>query len=701
MRKVISCFLLSVGTGLSAANAAEAPHPFTARDLNAMQRISDPRPAPDGRRVAFVVRTTDFEANRGRNDIWLVGIDGSGAEGGGATRLTTHEAADTEPRWAPDGKSLYFMSSRSGSNQVWRLPIPGTDKDAVQVTNLPLDVSNLLVSPDGSRLAFSLEVFPDCPTLACTVDRLAAQEKDKTSARVYDGGFIRHWDTWSDGRRNHLFVAPLSGDKIGEPVDLAKGMWADVPSRPFGGSEEWAFSPDGKTLIFAARLAGEKNREEAWSTDFDLYQVAADGSGEPRNLTDANPAWDTQPVFSPDGKTLAYLRMARPGFEADRFRIVLRDLATGRERVLAEEWDRSSDGVVFSADGKTVYTTAFDIGQVPLFAIDVASGRVRKLVTEGHVRDPRIAGDRLVFGRDHLRSPVELHTAKADGSDLRQITGINRERLASVLLGEPEQFSFQGANGDTVYGWIVKPVSFDPQKKYPIAFLIHGGPQGSFHNEFHYRWNPQTYAAAGYAAVLIDFHGSVGYGQAFTDAIRMDWGGKPLEDLQKGLAAALQRYPWLDGERACALGASYGGYMVAWIAGQWPDAFKCLVNHDGTFDQRMMYYATEELWFPEWEQGGTYWEKTADHERQNPVNFVDRWKTPMLVIHGGQDFRIADTQGIGAFTALQRRGIPSRFVHFPDENHWVLKPGNSIFWHETVLGWLDQWLKNEPPASTN
>ncbi len=698
MRRAIAVLLLILAAGGRPAGAAEAPHPFTARDMHAMQRISDPRPSPDGRQIAYVVRTTDFAANRGRFDLWLMGIDGSGA-----TRLTAHEAADTEPRWAPDGKSLYFLSSRSGSSQVWRMPVPGSEKAAVQVTDLPLDVANLLVSPDGSRLAFSLEVYPDCPTLACTVERLAAQEKRTTSARVYDGGFYRHWDTWSDGRRNHVFVAPIAsgngGGKIGQPVDLAAGMWADTPSRPFGGSEEWAFAPDGKTLVFTARLAGEKNREEPWSTDLDLYQAAVDGSGEPRNLTDANPATDTQPVFSPDGRTLAYLKMRRPGFEADRYRIVLRDLASGKERVLAEEWDRSSDGVVFSADGKTVYTTAFDTGQVPLFAIDVAGGRVQKLVTDGHVRDLRVTGDRLVFGRDHLRSPVELHTAKLDGSGLRQITQVNRESLASVLLGEPEQFSFKGANGDTVHAWIVKPVPFDPQKKYPIAFIIHGGPQGSSHNEFHYRWNPQTYAAAGYAAIQVDFHGSVGYGQAFTDAIRMDWGGKPLEDLQKGLEAALQRYPWLDRDRACALGASYGGYMVAWIASQWADAFRCLVNHDGTFDQRMMYFGTEELWFPEWEQGGPYWSKAADHERQNPVNFVDRWKTPMLVIHGGLDFRIPDNQGIGAFNALQRRGIPSRFVHFPDENHWVLKPGNSIFWHETVLGWLDQWLKDEPASA--
>ncbi|HBL26747.1 MAG TPA: peptidase S9, partial [Acidobacteria bacterium] len=300
------------------------------------------------------------------------------------------------------------------------------------------------------------------------------------------------------------------------------------------------------------------------------------------------------------------------------------------------------------------------------------------------------------FGLDHLRSPVELHTVKPDGTGLKQITAVNRERLAGLLLGEPEQFSFQGAGGDTVWGWVVKPVNFDPSKKYPIAFLIHGGPQGSFHNEFHYRWNPQTYAGAGYASIFIDFHGSLGYGQDFTDAIRRDWGGKPLEDLQKGMAAALQRYPWLDGDRACALGASYGGYMVAWIASQWADGFRCLVNHDGTFDQRMMYYGTEEIWFPEWEHGGPYWENADHFERQNPVRFVDRWKTPMLVIHGGLDYRIPDNQGIGAFNALQRRGIPSRFVHFPDENHWVLKPGNSIFWHETVLGWLDQWLKDAP-----
>ncbi|HEX7183222.1 MAG TPA: S9 family peptidase [Thermoanaerobaculia bacterium] len=690
MRK-ISLFLLALAVALPAAGQ---PHPFTARDLHLMQRLSDPQPSPDGRRVSFVVRTTDFEANRGRNDIWVSNLDGSGL-----AQVTAHEGSDTNPRWSPDGKSLYFLSTRSGSSQVWRVDVPGTDKDAAQVTDLPLDVSNLTVSPDGSRLAFSLEVYPDCPAIACTRQRLDEKEKSKVSGQVYEGGFFRHWDTWSDGRRNHLFVAPLANGKIGEPVDLSQGVsHADVPSRPFGGAEEFAFSPDGRTVVFTARLAGERNREEAWSTDFDLYEVPVDGSRPPRNLTDANPAWDTQPVFSPDGKTLAYLRMKRPGYEADRFYIVLRDVASGRERVLAEEWDRSSNGVFFSADGRTLYTTAQDVQQTPLFAIDVASGKVRKLVTEGHVRNPALAGDRIVFGRDTLLSPVELHTVKTDGSDLRKITDFNREELAAVQMGEPESFQFRGANGHTVYGWVVKPAGFAAGRKYPIAFIIHGGPQGSNQNEFHYRWNPQAFAGAGYAVVNVDFHGSTGYGQAFTDAINQDAGGKSLVDLQKGLEAAVARYPWLDGDRACALGASYGGFMINWIAGQWPDRFRCLVNHDGVFDQRSMYYGTEELWFPEWDFGGPYWQKAEVYEKNNPVNSVERWKTPMLVVQGGLDFRIPETQGISTFNALQRRGIPSKLLYFPDEGHWVLKPANSLLWHETVLGWLDRWLKEDSSA---
>jgi dipeptidyl aminopeptidase/acylaminoacyl peptidase len=678
-----------------ASGATAQPHPFTVRDLLAMDRITDPQASPKGDRVAFVVRTTDLDNNRGVTDLWVVGIDGSGL-----TQLTSDAAADSNPRWSPDGKSLYFLSTRSGSNQVWRLA-DGRPGEAVQVTDLPLDVANVTISPDGSRIGFSLDVFPDCPTLACTRELLDAKEKTQVKARFFpiDGGFIRHWDTWRDGTRTHLFVAPLSGGKAGEPVDLLKGQDQDAPTPPFGGAEEYAFSPDGRTVVYAARNAG---RAETWSTNFDLFEIPSDGSGKAKNLTAANPAWDSSPVFSPDGKTLAYLRMKRPGYESDMYHIVLRDVATGRERPLAEDWDRSPQGLLFSADGRTLYLTAEDVGQVPLFAIDVATGKVRKLVAEGHARTPSLAGDRLVYGLDSLKGPVELYTVRLDGTAATQITRVNAQKVAAVQLGEPEMFSFPGANGDKVYGWVVKPVGFQPGKKYPLAYLIHGGPQGTFNNEFHYRWNPQFYAGAGYAVLTVDFHGSTGYGQAFTDAIRNDWGGKPLEDLQKGLEFALQKYPWIDGDNACALGASYGGYMTNLIAGRWADRFRCLVTHDGMIDQRMMFFGTEELWFPEWEHEGTYWEKPENYEKDNPLLFADKWKTPMLVVHGGLDFRVPDNQGIGAFNILQRKGIPSQFLYFPDEGHWVLKPANSLLWHETVLAWLDRWLKDkgaEKPAS--
>ncbi|MDQ7007218.1 MAG: S9 family peptidase [Acidobacteriota bacterium] len=672
--------MLFAASSLALAAAPEASHPFSVHDMLAMERISDPRPSPDGSRVVFTLRSTDLEANRGRTDLYLVGIDGQGLK-----RLTTHPGGDWGGRWAPDGETIYFLSTRSGSSQVWKIAAGGGE--AQQVTDLPLDLGNLLISPDGRFLAFSADVFIDCKDMQCTADRLAEREKRKASGRVYERLFIRHWDTWKDGRRSHLFVLPVAG---GEPVDVSRGLDADVPTKPWGGTEEIAFTPDGKGVVFTARDVG---REEAWSVDFDLYLAPLDGSQAPVCLTDDNEAWDTQPVFSPDGRTLAWLAMARPGFEADRFRVKLRTWPEGKTRTLTEGWDRSPGSILFGPGGKTIYAVATHLGQRSIFSIDVADGKVSELHHEGTVSGLAWAGDRLLFGLDTLASPVELHTLRPDGGGLQKITGINDAKVASARMGAYEQFTFEGWNGETVHAYLVKPVDFDATKKYPVAFLIHGGPQGSFGNHFHYRWNPQAYSGAGYAAVMVDFHGSTGYGQAFTDSITGDWGGKPLEDLQKGLAAALARYPFLDGDRVAALGASYGGYMINWIAGNWPDRFTCLVNHDGNLDERMAYYDTEELWFPEWEHGGTPWDNPGGYAKHNPVNFVKNWKTPMLVIHGALDYRVVDTQGISTFTALQRRGIPSKLLYFPDENHWVLKPHNSIQWHETVIDWLDRWTR--------
>ena len=664
------------------AAAAPAKHAYTVQDQVAMKRLGDFDVSPDGSKVVYTLRTTDLEANKGRTDLWLVNADGTNSR-----QLTSHPEADSDARWAPDGKSIFFISTRSGSSQVWRIQLDGGEPQ--QVTKLAVDVNAFRVTRDGSTIVFATDVFPDCDTIECTTKRLDEQSKKKSSGKIYDQLFIRHWDSWADGRRSHLFAIPVAG---GTAVDLMKKMNADSPSKPFGGAEEFSVSPDGKSVVFTARDVG---REEAWSTNLDLFVSPLDGKTAPKKLTTSQ-ATDTAPLFSPDGKQLAYLAMARPGFEADKLSVMVRVGVDGKDRNLSTEaaWDRSPSSIFWSADGKTLYAVAEDVGNSGLFAFDVASGKVRTIRTgKGNLAAAAISQQSFVASIDTLTAPTDLHLVSADGTTAKPITQVNADTLPGIKFGDYEQFSFAGANDEKVYGFIVKPVDFDAKKKYPLAFLIHGGPQGSFGDHFHYRWNPQTYAGHGYVAVMIDFHGSTGYGQAFTDAISGDWGGKPLQDLQKGYAAAVQKYSFIDKSRACALGASYGGFMVNYIAGKWQQPFKCLVSHDGNLDEAMAYYDTEELWFPEWEHGGLPWEKPEGYQKANPIDGVKDWKLPMLVIHGGRDYRVVDTQGMATFTALQRRGIPSKFLYFPDENHWVLKPANSVLWHETVLGWLDQWTK--------
>ncbi|MBA5639844.1 S9 family peptidase [Duganella sp. LX20W] len=681
--------LLLLGTAVAASSALAAPRGFTVEDMVNMERVGAPVLAPDASRVVYTVRTTNLDKNRGNTQLWMLDLRAAKPV---PQRLTQSEASSTDPEWSPKGDAIYFLSSRSGSQQVWRLPLTGGE--AVRVTDFPVDVDNFRLSPQGDRLAFSLAVFRDCADLACTKAKLDAQAKNKASGRVYDRLFVRHWDTWGDGRNAVLYAAPIdaNGKVSAAPVSLSGTLDGDVPSKPFGDHDEYHFSPDGQSVVFAARIAG---KTEAWSTNFDVYQVPAAG-GTPRNLSADNPAWDTKPIYSPDGRTLAWLAMDRPGFEADRFHLVLMDVSTGKKRTVAGDWDRSIADYSWSPDGKQLLATADDVGQHRLFAIDAASGKVSALSGNGAVHGFDVRHDTIVMSHADLASGAQLYKQKlgAAPGQAVQLTWNNAQALADVKMGEYEQFSFKGANGDTVYGYVTKPWNAVPGAKYPVAFLVHGGPQGSFGNAWGYRWNPQVYAGAGYATVFIDFHGSTGYGQKFTDAISGDWGGKPLQDLKLGLAAAAQRFPWLDTQRSCALGASYGGYMMNWIQGNWSDGFRCIVNHDGVFDTRGMAYSTEEIWFTEWENGGSYFNVPQNHEKFNPVNLVANWKTPMLVVQGDQDFRIPTAQGLGTFTALQRRGIPSKLLVFPDENHWVLKPANSLLWHHTVLDWLDTYLKH-------
>ncbi len=670
-------FALSALVCSPALVSPQDTHPFSVQDMLAMDRISDPQPSPDGAQVAFSVSATDLDANKRRSDIWLMNADGSNARA-----LTTHPATDMSPRWL-DARTLVFLSSRGGSMQVWKLAIDGGEAQAL--TNFPVGVENLDVFPGGKRLLLSFDIWPAAKSLKESAELDAAKAKQKHSGQTYEQALMRHWDAWEDHKRSHVFTWELG---TAEPVDLMPGMDCDAPTKPFGGFDETAISPDGKWVALTTRDAG---REEAWSTNTDVYLCPADGSAAPRNVTAEGKGYDLGPAFSPDGATLGYLSMPRAGYEADRHQVTLLDIASGSMRKLAEGWDRSASEIVWSADGKTIYTSAANLGHTSLFSIDVASGEVRTLVEKGTNAGPVLCGSQLVFSRDTLKMPVELFALPLAGGDAKQLTHLNDAKVAAARMGDYEQFNFAGAKGETVHGFVVKPADFKAGEKYPVAFLIHGGPQGSFGDHFHYRWNPQAYAGAGFAAVFIDFHGSTGYGQAFTDAIHDDWGGAPFEDLMKGLDAALAKYEFLDGSRVAALGASYGGYMICWIAGNAPERFVCLVNHDGVFDTRMGYFDTEELWFPEWEHGGTPWDRPEAFETHNPSRLVGKWKAPMLVIHGGLDYRVVETQGIAAFNALQRRGIPSKFLFFPDENHWVLKPQNSIHWHETVLGWITQW----------
>jgi dipeptidyl aminopeptidase/acylaminoacyl peptidase len=674
-----SLTLLFALCSLPATAAEPAKKPFSVDDLLLMQRVSAPVVSPDGTRVVFNVRETDLPANRGRMDLYLVGTDGTGLK-----RLTRHPEADTDGKFSADGNTVYFLSTRSGSSQVWKISVQGGE--AEPVTELPLDVGGFALFPDGKRLLVALDVYPDAATLADTKKRDQAKEDNKVKALVFDELMFRHWDSWEDGKRSHLFVVDL--EKKGEPLDLLKGMAVDAPTHPFGGMEEVAISGDGKTVVFAAKMVGNK---AAWSTNVDLFSVAADGKSKPVNLTQGNEAWDNLPVFSPDGKTLAYLAMARPGYESDQTRLTLLDLATKKKRVLGEGWDRSPETFVFSPDGATIFTSADHLGHKAIFAVDVAGGTAKALITKGTNQDVHVAGKRLIYVNDALNAPADLFSAAWDGTDIKPITRFNAERLSAIQFGDAEQFTFPGAKGDTVHGWVVKPPNHKTGK-VPLAMIIHGGPQGSMGDHFHYRWNPQAFAAKGYGVVFIDFHGSTGYGQAFTDAIRGDWGGAPYQDIMLGMDAALAKYPWLDGTRAVALGASFGGFMINWINGN-SDRFKALVCHDGNLDERAAYFDTEELWFPEWEHGGPPWDEKSGYTKHNPVDVVKNMKTPTLVIHGAKDFRVVDTQGMSTFTALQRKGVASRFLWFPDENHWVLKPQNSKRWHEEVFGWLDRYTK--------
>jgi len=668
--------LLPAAAAVLAASPLAA-RPMTATDLQSMHRLGTPEVSRDGRYAVFTLSSTDWEKNKRVNTLYLLDLTRPGA----APQPVKGAEKGHDAVFGPDG-ALWFLMAAGDQEQLFRKPLAGAP---VQVSNFKGDIGGFRLAPSGDRVVVWADRDLRCADLNC----VGLPPKPKTgTGRTYDQLFVRHWDTWAEpGVKSRLFGFAVSGGRLsGNGPPLTGSLVGDTPSKPFGGAEEIAFSPDGRTVYFALREAG---RIEALSTNLDIFQAPSDGSAPPVNLTDANDATDNLPTVSPDGRTLAYFAMARAGYEADRQVLMLRDLATGQTRALTQNFDRSVDSIEWSPDGRSLLVTAGDTLEEPVFRVDAATGKIARLTGDGHFGNVHaLPGGAALATMNSVAAPDDLY--RIDGNHITKLTNVNGELLSQLDPITYQKFNFKGANGDTVWGWTLKPVM---NRTLPIAFLVHGGPQGSFSNSWSYRWNPRVFISPGYAAVSVDFHGSTGYGQAFTDAIHQNWGGWPLEDLQKGLAFATAHDPQLDAANACALGGSYGGYMMNWIEGKWPDRFRCIVQHDGVFDARAMAYETEELWFDEWEHGGhPYYEAPEEFEKWNPVNHVTAWKTPQLVITSENDFRIPYTQGIAAFTALQRRNIPSRLLIFPDENHWVLKPKNSVQWYDEVFGWMGRYI---------
>lgn len=681
MRTTVIAALLASALSPLLFTAPVAARPMTENDLASFNRLGAPAASSDGKWVAYQLTSTDLAANKRSTGLYLLDIARKDAQPIAIADSPGHN--ESAPVFARDGQYLFFLSNRSGTTQVWRVALP--TGEPMQVTMAATDISGFSLSPDGNSIA----VWADLAE-GCTLDACPAKAKPQGTGREYDRLFVRHWDSWREpGTYSRIYAYALGTDgKVAGPARSISGsIEGDAPSKPFGGGEEIAWAADSSAIAFAIR---KSDGDEPRSTNLDIvWQPLAEGAAA-MNLTEANQATDSLPAASPDGRWLAWAAMARPSYEADRMVVHLRDMKTGKVTKLTEGWDRSAGSLAWTADSKSLLVTAQDVLEHPVFRIDVPSGKVTKLTERGNVNNVvPLAGGAMLYTVNSIAAPDDLVLMEKNGQT-RRLTNVNADKLAGLDPVQYEKFSFKGANGDLVHGQIVKPQGV--KGKLPVALLVHGGPQGSFNNSWSYRWNPAVMAAQGYAAVTIDFHGSTGYGQAFTDSINKDWGGKPLEDLKLGMAALPGIDAALDTSNACALGGSYGGYMMNWIAGQWPDGFKCLVTHAGVFDLRAMAFETEELWFDEWDHGGPWWQR-QDAEKWNPVNHVTNWKTPTLVIHGEKDFRIPYSQSLAAFTALQRQGIESKLLIFPDENHWVLKAQNSVQWHRNVFDWLGRHLK--------
>jgi dipeptidyl aminopeptidase/acylaminoacyl peptidase len=660
---------------------AQEKHAITFDDLISMHRVAEAEISPNGKWVAYTVATPDMDANRNATNLWMAPV-----AGGDAIQLT-RTGKDSSPKWSPDGKTIAFLSGRSGDSQVYVLSMEGGE--AHPLTKLSTGADTVKWSPGGKTILFTSSVFPECKDDACNKKRDEENEKNPVKAHVAENLLYRHWTHWNEGKRSHLFV--MAADGSGEAKDLTAGADYDVPPDQRGEDSDINFSPDSKEICFTAVT----DKVEATSTNGDLFIVPVSG-GEPKRIT-TQTGFDGNPVYSPDGKYIAYRAQLRAGYEADRWRVMLYDRATGKSENLTEaSFDRSAESLAWSPDSKTIFFLAENETLKPVYTMPAKAGATPKKLVDGFNAGFSLSDDgkTLVLSRTSLARPAELFVAASDGSGLKQITHANDALLAKLEMNVPETFWFDGAEGAKVQAMLIPPPNFDAKKKYPVLVLLHGGPQTMWGNSWGYRWNAQVFSAAGYATLMINRRGSTGYGQKFTDDITNDWGGKAYVDVMKGVDASLAKFSFLDGTKMAAAGGSYGGYMVDWIATH-TDRFKALISHAGVYDKVSMY-ATEELWFEEHDMQGTPWSNPESYRKFAPVAYagqLGKFKTPTLVIAGERDYRVPYTQSLEFFSALQRQGVPSKLVVFPDEGHWVMKPQNAKFWYKTFLDWVEKFTK--------
>jgi dipeptidyl aminopeptidase/acylaminoacyl peptidase len=673
-----------LGVLLACAAAVPAARlPFDAQAMMKIHRIGDPQLSPDGRHVAFSVQDVDVEANTKPRQIWIVP-----SSGGSPAKITTEGSANDRPRWMPDSRRLLFVSNRGGSSQVWMMDLDGTH--ARQITNLSSEASGVVVSRDGKRIVFLSNVYPDCAAGpgafddACNKKRADDDKNSKVKARTYTSLLYRHWVEWQSRTRQHLFTQEIDG---GKPRDLTPGN-RDVPPFSLGGGDDYAISPD------SAEIAYSMNSESdlATSTNSDVYVVSVAG-GESKKVSDS-PGADNGPVYSPDGKYLAFRSQARAGYESDRWRLSVLDREAGRISYLAESLDRPVGSIAWAPDSKRVFAVFEDRGRHGLQMIPVHGGATKAIIAgASSVDDIQLSADgkTLIYTEQAADRPSEIYRAESGGGTPVALTKLNSDLLASYDLRPADEFWVEGTDGARVHSFMLKPPGFREDRKYPVLFLIHGGPQGAWGQSWSYRWNPQVFASAGYLVIMPNPRGSTGYGQKFTDEINGDWGGKAYGDIM-AVVEHISTQPFADANRMAAAGGSYGGYMINWLLGH-TDRFRAFVSHAGVYDLRSMAGETEELWFPLWEFKGMPWQNPDLYAKWSPSYYVDDFKTPTLVMHGELDYRVPVGQGLQLFTALQMKKVPSKLVLFPDEGHWVLKPQNSLLWYSQFLEWIGEWTR--------